>query len=391
MFIEAVKERNFNLVKTALDFHQKGLISPDSYILDVDTIMDNAKNILEEANKNKIKLYAMTKQIGRIPYIAKKIIDLGYLGIVAVDFKEAEVMIDNNIKLGHIGHLVQTPFNMLENIMEKGVDIITVFSLEKVKEINKIAGKLNKIQNIMIKVIDENDTVYSGQYGGFYLNEVKRLARETLKLKNVKINGITSFPCFLYNNISNKIEITNNVKTIKKCEAILNDIGVKIEQLNMPSLTSLETIKFIKELGGTHGEPGHAISGTTPFNGINFKQEKPAIIYLSEISHNLNDKSYFYGGGYYRRSGIKNVLVGKYADKLKQLEVNPTLSDNIDYYFEINGNSDRGDTVIGSFRTQIFVTRSDVVLIEGLKDNNPVISSVYDSLGREKHKGVKIK
>ena len=70
MFIEAIKEGNFKLVKTALNFHQKGLILPDSYILDVDTIIDNAKIILEEANRNGIKLYAMTKQIGRIPYIA---------------------------------------------------------------------------------------------------------------------------------------------------------------------------------------------------------------------------------------------------------------------------------------------------------------------------------
>lgn len=384
MFMESVKNRNFSLVKTALDFHQNGLIFPDSYILDVDTIIDNAKKILKEANKNEIKLYAMTKQIGRIPYLARKIVDLGYSGIVAVDYKEAKIMMDNNIKLGHVGHLVQIPSNMLENIIKKGVEIITVYSLEKVIEINKIAERLNKIQNIMIRAVDEKDIIYSGQFGGFYLNEFKNIAKKILKLGNVKINGITSFPCFLYNNLLNKIEATNNIKTIKKCNSIMQELNIEVEQLNMPSITSLENIKYIKELGGTHGEPGHAFTGTTPFNAKNLKQENPAIIYLSEISHNLNNKSYFYGGGYYRRSGIKNVFVGKHADKLKQFEVTLPSSDNIDYYFEINNKANIGDTVIGAFRTQIFVTRSDIVLIEGLKDNNPRISAIYDSLGREK-------
>ena len=107
----------------------------------------------------------------------------------------------------------------------------------------------------------------------------------------------------------------------------------------------------------------------------------------------MNNKSYFYGGGYYRRSGIKNVLVGKYTDKLKQIEVVPPQLDNIDYYFEAKYKANIGDTVIGAFRTQIFVTRSDVVLIEGLKYDRPIISAVYDSLGRikYKYKGVKVK
>ena len=60
----------------------------------------------------------------------------------------------------------------------------------------------------------------------------------------------------------------------------------------------------------------------------------------------------------------------------------PTM-ESIDYYFEICGNNKVGETVIGAFRTQIFVTRSNVALIEGIKDKNPKIIGIYDSLGRE--------
>ena len=88
---------------------------PDSYIIDVDIFLENAKKILEEAKKYGIKLYYMTKQIGRNPYLGKKLQKMGYSGVVAVDFREAEIFINHNLKIGNVGHLVQIPKNMLAN------------------------------------------------------------------------------------------------------------------------------------------------------------------------------------------------------------------------------------------------------------------------------------
>lgn len=384
MFLKKLQERNQNLLNVAIEFHQKGLLSPDTYLLDVDTILDNAKLLIEKAKKNNIKLYAMTKQIGRIPFLAKKILELGYSGVVAVDFKEAEIMIKNNIPLGNVGHLVQAPTKLLEEIIKSNVEIMTVYSYEKIEQIDKVAKKLNKIQNIMLRVLEEDSIIYSGQSGGFYLNELEGLCMKIKKLKNIKINGLTSFPCYLYDKSLNKINPTKNVETIKKAKNILSKYRIKVEQLNFPSATSLANIKNIRENGGTHGEPGHALTGTTPFNAYNDEGEKPAILYLSEVSHNLRGKGYFYGGGYYRRSGIESVLVGNKSKSLKEIEVTPPTDESIDYYFELNEEANVGDTVLGAFRTQIFVTRSDVALIGGMKENKPYIIGIYDSLGREK-------
>ncbi|WP_300342466.1 alanine racemase [Fusobacterium sp.] len=384
MFLKKLQERNQNLLNVAIEFHQKGLLSPDTYLLDVDTILDNAKLLIEKAKKNNIKLYAMTKQIGRIPFLAKKILELGYSGVVAVDFKEAEIMIKNNIPLGNVGHLVQAPTKLLEEIIKSNVEIMTVYSYEKIEQIDKVAKKLNKIQNIMLRVLEEDSIIYSGQSGGFYLNELEGLCMKIKKLKNIKINGLTSFPCYLYDKSLNKINPTKNVETIKKAKNILSKYRIEVEQLNFPSATSLANIKNIRENGGTHGEPGHALTGTTPFNAYNDEGEKPAILYLSEVSHNLRGKGYFYGGGYYRRSGIESVLVGNKSKSLKEIKVTPPTDESIDYYFELNEEANVGDTVLGAFRTQIFVTRSDVALIGGMKENKPYIIGIYDSLGREK-------
>ncbi|MGL5428270.1 MAG: YhfX family PLP-dependent enzyme [Cetobacterium sp.] len=383
MFLDIVQEKNPELIKASIKLHQEGKILPDTYVLDVDSILENAKMLLEKAQKNGIKLYAMTKQFGRVPYLAKKLVEIGFDGIVTVDYKEALVMIENGIKIGNVGHIVQIPSSLINKIVSNNPEIITVYSLDKIKEIDCAAKKYGKIQDIMLRVLERDSKIYSGQSGGFYIDELKNLTKEVLKLQNVKINGITSFPCFLYNSQKNIIEATKNIETIKKARNILKEIGVVINQLNMPSATSLENIESIKNMGGTHGEPGHALTGTTPFNSRNSGGEIPSIVYVSEISHNLEKKSYCYGGGHYRRSGIDSVLVGKDITQMKNCKIEPPTMESIDYYFEISGNSNVGETVIGAFRTQIFVTRSNVVLVEGIKHKNPKIVGIYDSLGRE--------
>lgn len=383
MFIDIVQKKNPDLIKVAIELHQNGEILPDTYVLDVDAILENGRALCKKAEENGIKLYAMTKQFGRVPYLAKKLVEIGFAGIVTVDFKEALVMMDNGVKLGNVGHLVQIPSSLVDKVVRNSPEIITVYSLEKIKEIDLAAKKYGKVQDIMLRVLERDSKIYSGQSGGFYLDQIEELTKEVLKLKNVRINGLTSFPCFLYNCDKNIIEGTKNIESIKKAEKILKELGISVQQLNMPSATSLQNIESIKAYGGTHGEPGHALTGTTPFNSKNLEGEIPGIIYVSEVSHNLDEKSYCYGGGHYRRSGISSVLIGKNVENLKRCSITPPTMESIDYYFELSENNSIGDTVIGAFRTQIFVTRSSVALVEGIKTGNPKVVGIYDSLGRE--------
>lgn len=383
MFIDIVQKKNPDLIKVAIELHQKGEILPDTYVLDMDAILENGRALCKKAEENGIKLYAMTKQFGRVPYLAKKLVEIGFAGVVTVDFKEALIMMDNGVKLGNVGHLVQIPSSLIDKVVRHSPEIITVYSLEKIKEIDEAAKKYGKVQDIMLRVLEKDSEIYSGQSGGFYLDDIEDVAKEILKLNNVRINGLTSFPCFLYNCDKNIIEGTKNIESIKKAERVLKELGIFVEQLNMPSATSLENIESIKAYGGTHGEPGHALTGTTPFNSRNLEGEIPAIVYVSEISHNLDYNSYCYGGGHYRRSGMNSVLVGKNIKKMRRSPVEAPILESIDYYFELCGNNNVGETVIGAFRTQIFVTRSSVALVEGVKSSNPKLVGMYDSLGRE--------
>ncbi|KLE14658.1 YhfX family PLP-dependent enzyme [Clostridium sp. C8] len=383
MFLEKTINRNRKLVQAAFKLHKEGLIMPDTYLIDLDTLIENAKKIKEEADKYGIKLYFMSKQIGRNPLVCKEFMKLGYDGAVVVDFKEAEVMIDNNIKIGHVGHLVQIPKTLIEKVIKSRPDYITVYSIEKAKELNEVCSKLGLKQNIMLRVLDENDNLYSGQYGGFKLNELKSIGEELTKLKSLNLSGVTSFPCFLFNEESNEIKRTNNIDTIKKAKEILEkEFNIKINQLNMPSATCVNSIEKIYREGGTHGEPGHGLTGSTPYHKFNDGDELPAMVYVSEVSHNLQDKAYCYGGGHYRRSHMENALVGQDLENSKIIEVIPPTDESIDYHFELSENCKVSDTVVMAFRTQIFVTRSNVAIVKGIKSGNPEIVGIYDSQGR---------
>lgn len=114
MFLDVTTRRNPKLIEAAVNLHQEGLILPDTYILDLDTIEKNTKSLARDAKEQEIELFYMTKQFGRNPYVAQKIHDAGIEKAVVVDFKEALVMMEQGLPLGNVGHLVQIPQQLLK-------------------------------------------------------------------------------------------------------------------------------------------------------------------------------------------------------------------------------------------------------------------------------------
>ena len=113
MFVEQTRKRNRELVDAAFYFHQSGQLLPDSYLIDVDAFCENGKKILAEAKKHDFRMYFMLKQGRTHPVSGKKLIELGYDGAVTVDFKEALTMLEHEIPIGNVGHLVQVPTAMM--------------------------------------------------------------------------------------------------------------------------------------------------------------------------------------------------------------------------------------------------------------------------------------
>ncbi|EOF4702452.1 YhfX family PLP-dependent enzyme [Klebsiella oxytoca] len=382
MFIKALQRQNPTLIATALRFWQQGRIAPDSWVIDVDQVLENGKQLLKTAQQYGISLYLMTKQIGRNPWLAEKLLALGYQGIVVVDYKESRVMRRAGLPVSHQGHLVQIPSAQVAGAVEQGTEVITLFSLEKAREVSAAAVASGRMQAVMLKVYGESDFLYPGQESGFALAELDSVVAHLRSLPGIELTGLTHFPCLLWDDEQEKILPTPNLRSLFAARDKLESLGVTVQQLNAPSATSCSSLPLLAEFGVTHAEPGHALTGTIPANQQGDQPERVAMLWLSEISHHFAGQSYCYGGGYYRRGHAKHALVFAPASENAQLaQLNAVDDSSIDYYLPLEGEFPIGSAAIFCFRTQIFVTRSDVVLVAGIQSGNPEIVSRYDSLG----------
>lgn len=383
MFLSFVQKQNPALIDLAGSLIKDGTIEPDSYIIDLDAVEENAERLSKIAKKSNISLYFMSKQIGRNPEVARRVMKYGFKGVVAVDTREALSLHNENIPISHVGHLVQIPNKLIGPILKSGVEVITVYSYEKAKAISEKAVELGIVQDLLLSITGEDDVIYPGQEGGVLIDELVEVASKISELKGVKIAGVTTFPCFLFDEDKKKALPTNNAYTIvKAAKILLSELGIKCQQINMPSSSSLGTIPLISELGGTHGEPGHSLTGTNPDNLYEEYPLKPGIVYATEVSHQANENSLCFGGGYYRRSRVANAMVFT-SDGYKKASVQTLNCESIDYHLTLDGKYPVGSPVVMAFRAQVFVTRSHVVLIEGLSKGEPTVVGRWDSQGNK--------
>lgn len=384
MFLSRLQKDNPKFIDAIVKLQQQGNLLPDSYAVDMEQFRSNARAIVESAKEKGIRLYFMLKQLGRNPVLAQELVELGYAGAVVVDFKEAQVMMRHNIPIGNVGHLVQIPEGMVRQVVEYGPEVITVYTADKVRSVSRAAAQLGKAQKILVRVYGDGDMIYPGQTAGVHLNDLAAFLGEIRDLPGIQVAGITSFPCFLYNGEKDDIAPTANLQTVLKAKQILMDCGITPEIINTPSTTCCRTLELMAEYGCNCGEPGHGLTGTTPNHVDHDQPEKSCIAYVSEVSHNFDGLGYCYGGGFYRRGHAENALVGTKTETLRPMKVIPPSTEAIDYHFGLSERCSVGETVIMAFRFQVFVTRSDMVLIEGVSSGAPVVSGVWDSLGNQK-------
>lgn len=382
MFIDALKRQNPALISAARKLWEQGQIAPDSWVIDVDQVLENGRRLLDVANKHGITLYLMTKQIGRNPWLAEKLIALGYKGLVTVDYKENRVMRRAGLPVAHQGHLVQIPSALVREAVEQGTDIITLFSLEKAREVSAAAVSTGREQAVMLKVYGEKDFLYPGQESGFPLAYLDAVVAEIQRLPGLRLAGLTHFPCLLWDETLGETVPTPNLQTLLEARQKMAAAGVAIEQLNAPSASSCTSLPLLASCGVTHAEPGHALTGTLPSNQLGTQPERIAMVWVSEISHQFQGNSYCYGGGYYRRGHARNALVFLSGNDVPcETQLQPVDENSIDYHLPLAGEFPVSSAVMLCFRTQIFVTRSDVVLVTGIQSGRAEVAARYDSLG----------
>jgi predicted amino acid racemase len=388
MFLDLIERRNPEMVAAAVKLHQEGKLPSNCFVLDLDAVEENARLFKAAADENQLRVFAMTKQIGRNSEFNRAIKRGGIDRAVAVDMACGVACHRSGLKVGHLGHLVQVPKGEAQfaaDVLKP--DFWTVFSEEKAAEAAGAAHKAGYQQKILARISSDGDEFYRGHEGGFDAKRVLETAELINGLEGATFAGITTFPALLFDHESNSVKPTHNLGTLEKASAVLEKAGYADFEINAPGTTSSVVLPALKQAGATQCEPGNGLHGTTPLHAKLDLPEKPAVCYLTEVSHLYGGEAFVFGGGFYIDPVFPDYdvkcLVSDGGD-LKKASVDVPPPSAIDYYAMVNQKEARakpGDSAVFGFRGQAFVARPRVAGIGGISKGDPVVKCIEDVFG----------
>jgi predicted amino acid racemase len=380
MFLRTLLDRNPAFVEAAVRLQRDGRVPANSYLFDLEAIRANATVLATEADRWGLQLFAMTKQVGRNPDVLRALMDAGVDHAVAVDMACARIVVREGMDLGHLGHLVQVPRHEAGAAADLQPANWTVFNDVKAAEAAAAARARGTTQDLLARIQAPGDTFYSGHEGGYEADEIEAVAARLDALDGGRFAGITTFPALLYDADAQDVRPTPNLTTLARAARRLGD-GVRV---NAPGTTSSTLLPVLAEHGATQVEPGHAFTGTTPLHVVRELPERPAALYVSEISHHHGDRAYFFGGGTYVDPVFGPYQVRALAGgRLLDAELPPPSA--IDYYGQLRADDGPlpavGEPVVLGFRIQAFVTRAYTVGIDGVSTGDPQPLGIYTASG----------
>jgi predicted amino acid racemase len=398
VFLELLKRRNPELLEAAATLSVERRLPPNTFVLDLETIEANAAAIRARADALGLRMYFMTKQIGRNPLVTAAMATGPNPETVAVDIACADSLTNHGIRLGHVGNLVQTAVMDLPRVIAMSPEVMTVFSSEKAAQVAEVARAAGVEQGLLLRVADPaNDVYLPGMEGGIPLGDLEARAREIQAMPGVRIDGVTTFPALAYDT-SAQPRPTPNFYTLIRAAEILQRLGVDVRQINAPGNTSVHTLDLQASLGATHVEPGHGFLGTTPFHLNSDLVERPAACYVSEVAHTVGDRAYVYGGGFFIDDPVwldpgftHRAMVGSSVSELLGHEAEFLGAGSgttggfggIDYYGYLDDPKSQvrvGASVVMGFRIQSFVTRANVAVVT-TSGGAPHLHGVFDNFG----------
>jgi predicted amino acid racemase len=390
MFLDAIRRRNPRLIEEAIALHQAGRIPANTYVIDLDAAEANARVIATEAKRLGLKVFAMTKQMGRNADFCRAVKNGGIGDSVCVDMECARATKRAGMAIGHVGHLVQIPRAEAHAAASFEPAYWTVFNAEKASEAAAAAKKRAGKQALLARIQAKGDRYYRGHEGGFDAADVVAVADRIDGLGGAAFAGITTFPALLFDQKTRRIAPTPNLATLHTAAELLVRSGRREIEINAPGTTSSKVLAALADAGATQVEPGHGLTGTTPLHAVEDLPELPAVIYVSEVSHIHGGEAYCFGGGLYIDPVFPDYPVKAIVSReptaasaaLRTVEVPPPAA--IDYYGMIDTSSGRarvGDTVVFGFRPQAFVTRAYTCGVSGITAGTPSVGAIHHALG----------
>jgi predicted amino acid racemase len=400
-------EKNPRLIKAAVALQRSGDIPADTYVLDLDTIVSNGTKGLKEATRVGLECYMCTKQFGRNPVVVDALLRSGYEKAIAMDLEGIKNLHRYGVPIAHVGHFGQIPTSELEFVLDEvRPDVFTIYSIERAKQISKVAGKLGIKQKLLVRVVDDPRTERLVMGGGLSEDEAFTFARQLQKLDNVEVVGATSYPATAFSIINKTHQLSGNFMAMMRVIGRMQkELGIEMEQANAPGRNCVATMAPVADGGGTHVEPGQSFLGTLPAMAFELDSpEIPAVVYVTEISHHFGGHAIAFGDSFMATATLGSLrndinteyvyaLVGDDPDKI--LDQGLTLARPQEHWHNdlgwsmyavlMPGSRQRanvGDTVVYGFRPQIYRTpKGRIAVVAGIQRNKPKLVGLFDRAG----------
>ena len=162
MFLKSLLAKNRPFLEAAIVLHQAGQVPANSYLLDLDTMLANARIMSDEARRLGLAVFAMTKQFGRNPPALDALKEGGIDRFVAVDMACARPIRDHDHQLAHIGHLSQIPRAAAPRAAAMRPEFWTVFTAKKAAEAAEAAAAEGYQQALLARIFAPQDTFCCG-------------------------------------------------------------------------------------------------------------------------------------------------------------------------------------------------------------------------------------
>ena len=148
----------------------------------------------------------------------------------AKELKEKAENAEINVNWHFIGHL-QT--NKVKDVVPYVSLIHSVESIKLANEINKRAGAINKIQNILLEV---NTSGEDSKFGLKKIDEIYEIAEHCKSLNNINFIGLMTMAPFTFK----ESFVRNSFQSLKNIFVKLNEDGFQLTELSMGMTNDFE-------------------------------------------------------------------------------------------------------------------------------------------------------
>jgi predicted amino acid racemase len=332
---------------------------------------------------------------------------VGFEKAMGMDIEGIKNLHRHGMPIAHVGHFGQIPSAELEFVLrEIRPDVFTVYSIERAKQISKIAGRLGIRQKLLVRVTDDPRQERVATGGGMSEDEAVAFARQLQGLDHVEVVGATSYPATTFSIVTKTHQLSGQfLRTMKVVSRMQKELGVEVEQVNAPGRNSVATMAIVAEGGGTHVEPGQSFLGTLPAMAFDWDSvEIPAVVYVTEVSHHFAGHAIAFGESFMATAtmgSLRNDIHTEYIyavagdDPDKMLDQGLILAKPQDFWHSDLGwsmyaalmpsdtqRANVGDTAVYGFRPQIYRTpKGRTAVVSGIQRDKPRLVGLFDRAG----------